>query len=470
MNGICRYISLLLLLLPLSSLAQKITYSALIKESSTIEILGKVNGNILILKDQRNKYAIYIYQEEMVLKEKVALDFINASEAYNVDFIIYHDCFYIIYQYQKKGVVYCMAVKMDSSVKKMNEPMILDTTVVGPLGDIRVYNVIVSEDRQKIMIYKILQKAVGINIVTFLYDNKLELIHPTSYLLDYDENNYSYSDFLIDNEGNLVFARSIKFKGGEDLERVDLITKGSVADTFSIKNIPLNNCYIDDMKIKVDNVNKHYLLNSFYYVQRQGNIEGIYSIIWDVKGDSTYASRTSPISDSIRKVARKSGVTKEAFNEYFINSIILKKDGGYILIAEDCSNNQVGSNMWRRHYSQSFFYLYYYNIFVCSISNKGITEWSNIIPKKQSAYNFSSFNTFNSAEGIHFLYNTSEKRNFLIMDNVVSADGKITRNPSLKSYDTGYDFMIRLSKKTGAKELIVPCLYRGKVSFAKVVF
>ena len=220
----------------------------------------------------------------------------------------------------------------------------------------------------------------------------------------------------------------------------------------------------------MDNVNKHYLINSFYYVQRQGNIEGIYSIIWDARGDSSYASMATPISDSIRKVARTSGEMKEAFNEYFINNIILKKDGGYLLVAEDCSNNQVGSNTWHRHFSQSFFYLFYYNIFVCSISNKGIIEWSNIIPKKQSAYNFSSFNTFNSVEGIHFLYNTSDKRNFLIMDNVVSADGKITRNPSLKSYDTGYDFMIRLAKKTGARQLVVPCLYRGKVCFAKIDF
>ena len=469
MKGICIYISLLFLL-PLSSPAQKITYSALIKESNSIDILGKVNGNILILKDQRSKYAIYIYQDEMVLKEKVTLDFINASEAYDVNFIIYPDFFYIVYQYQKKGVVYCMSVKMDGDANKMNEPVMLDTTNVGSLVNIKVYNVIASEDKQKIMVYKILREAAAINFITLLYDKNLQLIHPTSYLLDYDENNNRYSDFHIDNEGNLIFTRSIKSTGGEDLERVDLITKGSLADTFSIKNIPLNSCYIDDMKIKVDNVNKHYLLNSFYYVQRQGNIEGIYSIIWDAKGDSAYAFRTTPISDSIRKVARNSGVAKEAFNEYFINSIILKKDGGFILVAEDCSNNQVSSNTWRRHYSQSFFYLYYYNIFVCSISNKGITEWSNIIPKKQSAYNFSSFNTFNSIEGIHFLYNTSKKRNFLIMDNVVSADGKITRNPSLKSYDTGYDFMIRLAKKTGARQLVVPCLYRGKVSFAKIDF
>ena len=255
-------------LLPLFSSAQKITYSALIKENSPINILGKVSGNILILKDQRAKYAIYSYQDDMVLKEKVDLDFIIASQAFNVDFVIYNDFFYIIYQYQKKGVVYCMAVKMDGNAKEISEPMILDSTNVGSFGAIRVYDVVSSEDKQKMMIYKILQNAGGINVVTLLYDSKLQLIHSTSYLLDYDENNYSFSDFHIDNEGTLIFTRSIKLTGGDDLAWVDLITKSPLADTFSIKNIPLNNLFIDDMKIKVDNVNKRYVLNSFYYAER----------------------------------------------------------------------------------------------------------------------------------------------------------------------------------------------------------
>ncbi len=459
-----------LLLLPLISSAQNITYSALIKGDNTIDIIGKVSGNILILKSQNNKYAISIYQDNMVLKENVTLDFINSSQAFTVDFIIYRDFFYLIYQYQKGGVVYCVAAKMDGNVKKMNEPVTIDTTNVGSLGGSRVYTVITSEDKQKVLIYKILQHAAFINFVTLLYDDKLQLIHNTSFFIDYNEYDGIYSDFHIDNEGNMIFTRSIKINGGEDLAWIDLITKGSLSDTFSIKNIPLNNWFIDDMKIKVDNVNKRYVLNSFYYVKPQGNIEGIYSIIWDAKGDSSYASTFTPISDSVRKVAKESGRMREAFNEYFIRKIILKNDGGYILIAEDCFNIQGGDNIWHRHYNRSSLYRYYYNILVFSISNRGVIEWSNTIPKKQSDNYFSSFNSFSSVDGLHFLYNISVKRKFLIKDDVISAGGKITRNPNLKNYDTRYDFMIRFAKMTGTAQLIVPCLYRGRLCLAKIDF
>ena len=127
MKGICIYISLLLLL-PLSSPAQKITYSDLIKQNSpdiTVDILGKVNGHLLIFEDRGTKYSISIYRDDMVLQEKVALDFIASSKAYNINFIVYPDFFYIIYQYQKSGTVYCMAAKMDGNAGVQSQQYII---------------------------------------------------------------------------------------------------------------------------------------------------------------------------------------------------------------------------------------------------------------------------------------------------------------------------------------------------------
>ena len=506
MKGIILNISLLLLL-PLFSFAQKITYSALVNENSRdmdFEILGKVSGNILIFKNQSSKYAISVYQEDMVLKDKVVLDFIMPSKTFNVDFVTYPDFFYMIYEFQKKGTVYCMAAKMDGNAKKMSEPVLLDTTHVGAFGDNKIYTVISSEDKQKIMVYKIEEKDGMFNFVTLLYDNQMQLIHKTRYSLNYNYRNDIYSDFHLDNEGNLIFTRSVKLNNKDDIAALDLITKAPLEDTFSIRYLDLANLYIDEVKIKIDNVNKRYLLNSFYYVEQRGNIEGIYSFIWDVKGDSTFAALFTPLADSIRSVAKESGGIKYAFNDYFIRKIILKKDGGYILAAEDYSKQSIGGNTWNRSdylypsrnnngyysgyyggiYSPYYYYIIiiltiivpgniYYNILVLSISNKGVIEWSNIIHKTQSSDNtdnFLSFITFNSGAGIHFLYNSSDKRDPLLIENVISADGKLTRNPTLKNNENGYDFMIRFAKKTGARQLVVPCAYRGELGFAKIDF
>ena len=496
----------LIFLLPVFSFAQQIVYSDVLKENSRdmdFEIIGKVNGNILVFKNQTSKYAVSVYQGEMDLKEKVDLDFIPAK-AYNVDFIVYPNFFYLIYQYQKKGVVYCMAAKLDGNVKNMAEPIILDTTHVGTFGDNKIYTVINSEDKQKIMVFKIQKKDEKFNFVTLLYDNQFQQIHKTRESISYDEKRDIYSDFLLDNEGNFIFTKSIK-SNRDDIGNLDLIIKSSSADTFSIKKLPLKKLYVDEIKLKIDNINKRYLLNSFYYNDRRGNINGIYTAIWDVKNDSTIASIFSPLADSIRAEAKEKGGLKYAFNDYFIRNILLKKDGGYLLVAEDFSTQNSGNNNWNRWdylynspFSNPYYYnyynpyyggyyrpynsfgnnynntrYYYYNIMVLSINNKGQTEWSDIIHKEQSSDytdNFLSYTTFNTGGDIHFIFNNADKRNQLLIDNVITPEGTLVRNPSLKSYEKGYEFMIRLAKQTGARQIIVPCSYRQQICFAKIEF
>ena len=100
----------LLFLLTAFSTAQQITYSDVLNENSkdmSYHIIGKVSGNILILKAQSPKFAISIYQDDMVLKDKINLEFIP-PKTFNIDFIEYSDSFYLVYQYKQKGIVYCM--------------------------------------------------------------------------------------------------------------------------------------------------------------------------------------------------------------------------------------------------------------------------------------------------------------------------------------------------------------------------
>jgi hypothetical protein len=48
--------------------------------------------------------------------------------------------------------------------------------------------------------------------------------------------------------------------------------------------------------------------------------------------------------------------------------------------------------------------------------------------------------------------------------------GKITRNPTLKNLDKGYEFMPRLGKQVSARQMIIPCVYRNFLCFSKIDF
>ncbi|MGF2414771.1 MAG: hypothetical protein ACQUYJ_20705, partial [Ferruginibacter sp.] len=84
--------------------------------------------------------------------------------------------------------------------------------------------------------------------------------------------------------------------------------------------------------------------------------------------------------------------------------------------------------------------------------------------------NFLSFSNMNSGGQIHFLFNEDKNKNQIIANHSISASGELTRNPTLKSQEKGYQFMTRFGKQVGANQLLIPCIYRNYICFAKVDF
>jgi hypothetical protein len=96
--------------LPIFSFSQIITYSDPIREDTkdiNFEIIGKVNGNLLIFKNIRSGYEVTVYDNNMKVKETSELDFLP-SRAFNVNCLPYQNFVYVIYQYQKKELFIAM--------------------------------------------------------------------------------------------------------------------------------------------------------------------------------------------------------------------------------------------------------------------------------------------------------------------------------------------------------------------------
>jgi len=494
-----------LFILPLTIFAQRITYTLPERDDSrslNFEVLGKISGNFLIYKNNRNKNAVCVYDNDMKLKERVDLDFIP-DRTINVDFVAYPDYFYAIYQYQRHGVLYCMGVKLNGDGAKMSEPIQLDTTFISVFADNKIYSTIFSEDKQHIMIYKIQKKNEKFNFTTLLFNADLQLQHKSRWVVPYEERKDVYSDFFVDNDGNFVFAKSTKSGSRELISEVSLITKAPQSDTFAVTPVNLKNYYLDEVKLKIDNINKRILLNSFYYQQKRGNIDGLYTAVWDRQTNKQIVENEIKFSDTLRIQAKAEGGLRLAFNDFFIRNVILKKDGGFILAGEDFYSQSRG-NPWNRYdflngynynylspydyyyYSPSGFWYrprgfygnnsqtryYYDNVIVMNIDNNGKLVWSNVLHKSQyddGTDDFLSYQIMNGGGELHFLFNELQRRNSqLLSDQSIDGDGKLTRRPTLKSLDKGYQFMPKYAKQVSARQIVIPCILRNNICFAKI--
>ncbi len=492
---------------PLFLLAQQIAYSSPDQEDvrkTNFEIIGKLNGKILIFKNNPKSNVISVYDNNMKALARVDLDFLP-DKYVNVDLVRYPDYFYMIYEYEHKNVVHCSAVKIDASGKRMNDPVDLDTTHIGSFSSNKIYTTIYSEDKQRIMVFKINSKnSRNFVFTTHLYDAKLELIDRHRMALAMEERNDIFSDFLLDNDGVFVFSKFLKSGNGDYVSKVSIVSKLPTADTFSVKDVGAEDRVLDEIKIKVDNDNKKFILTGFYYKQKKGNIEGLYTVVWDQASDTRLRETVTVFSDELRAVAKSSeSNVKIAFNDYFIKNIVVEKDGGFLLVSESQYTTSRGSqfNRWDYMYGgynpafmspMDYYYSPYYNpyspynrygynsvryyaenIMVLSFDRDGNLSWSNIVPKTQyddESDNLISFNVMNTGGQIHFLYNQFEKRTLLLNDQSISPDGKLTRFPTLHNLDKGYDFMPRYGRQVSGKQLVIPCLYRNYLCFAKLEF
>lgn len=491
--------------------AQKVVYSEPDRDdnkSTNYEVIGRFNKNYLIYKSYRDFHYISIYDADMKMTEKNKLSFLP-DNVLSVDFLNYNDFFYLFYQYQKRNIVYNMAVKMDITGKKMSEPVELDTTYVGGWGNNKLNTVIFSDDKQKILSYKINNKSEKQHIVTSaLYNKDLTLIHKSIFAVPMPESNDYLSNFKIDNDGDLYFLRASGSKQNDNINKLTFLYKSTESDAPEFYDVALNKIYLDEITLKLDNFNKQVLITSFYSKQRRGNVDGLYSHVWNKQTKNVVMNSFGVFADDFREEARGENGIKTAFNDYYINHIIHKKDGGFIVIAEAVYTSSRGGNNYNRWdygygsptwgstwgngygyyngYNSGFGYPWnrygsynnitrYYsdNIALISYDSTAKIEWTNVIHKSQyddNSDNFLGYSMINTGDKIHFLYNNEERRQRILTDQYINADGQISRNPTLKNLDKGYEFMPRNAKQVSAKQIIVPCFYRNYVCFAKVEF
>ena len=493
----------------LTGFGQKITYSDPDREDSrtlNFEVIGKISGKVMVYKNYHEQHQIVTMDADMKQVDRTKLDFIT-NRLLNSEFIQYSDFVYMFYQYQKKGTLYCMAAKLDASGKKIGDPIHVDSTDnINYSATNKIYSILHSEDKQKILLFKVnTQNDKSSQLTTFLFNKDMVLQKKSVVNINMPQRNDFLSEFSLDNSGDLICLRVSGTSTNDNINKISLIDKPAMSDNFSITDIKVTNIFLDDIRIKIDNINNHYIITSFFSKVKRGNIEGLYYSLWDKQQKRELLNATTLFTEEFREEARGEGAIKTAFNDCFLKNIILRKDGGFIVVAESAFTSSRGNtlNRWDYLYGSPYltptdYYLWnspigYYpwgqnrlynsntnltrffaeNVSVISFNPNGKMEWSNVIRKTQyddNTDNYIGFGLFNTGEDLHFIFNEQKKRSMLLTNQTIANTGQINRNPTLKNLDKGYDFMARHSKQIGVRQAIVPCMYRGFTCFAKIDF
>ncbi|HVG42141.1 MAG TPA: hypothetical protein VM888_11070 [Chitinophagaceae bacterium] len=484
------------------SLAQRIVYSEPEKDDTrrmNFEVIGKVAGNFQVYKNIRSKNFICLYDNDMKLISKEDQDYLPDDRLINVDFFPYNDFSYVVYQYQRRNVVYCDAVKIDDKGKKASDIIGLDTSHIGFAASNKIYTVRSSEDKNHLLIAKVNSRNKSrYRVTTLLFNNTLALQKRSEMVVEMAEQDDYLGDFALDNDGDLIVTKFTR-NSNDNIVKSFLMWKEAKSDSFRMVELPQDKLFLDELQIKVDNFNKRYFLTSFYYKQRRGNIEGMYFYVLDKKTGQPTMQNTVTFSEELRKEARGDANIKMAFNDYFLRNIIIKRDGGFVIGSEAYYTTSRFNNwnrwdylyglpmssfdyytysplysswLWRNRYNNSQAVRHHAdNVTIFSFDNTGKLQWSNVIHKEQfddESDDHISYQLVNTGGQLHFLFNQEERRSQLLNDYTVTADGQINRNPTLKNLDKGYEFLPKYGKQVSSRQMIIPCFYNNYICFAKL--
>lgn len=497
---------LLMLLAGASATAQKISYSQPEKDdykNTEFEIIGRVAGNILVYKSDRGDYAVSVYDNAMELKERVALDFLP-KKVISMDFVAYPNKVLMIYQFQHKDAVYSYCATMSPDAKFATEPLLIDSTRIGYYSrENKVYSLEVSEDKNRIMIYKINQDNENNNLFyTFLYDSAMQLVNNSKVSLPMQSKKYFLSNFNLTNDGDFIFNKLERTSSKDYVISGNMIVKHPLTDSFEVTPLQFKSQMLDEVKMKLDNPKGTALITAFYYKQKRGNVEGLYLYKYDFKNQKTIYEKSVVFTPELKAAARTESSTNAAFNDYFIRRVINTANGGFLITAEAFSTssryqpwnrwNYMYGNPYSGFYSPYYYSPYspwYYNpgywnnsqglryhydkVIVLSFDDEGNMQWNNFINKSQFDDNadlYLSYMMVNIGSELRFLYNDLDRRSYILTDNSLEPSGKVNRMPTLRNLDKGYTWMPRYGKQISARSVLIPCIYRNYICFAKIDF
>lgn len=486
----------------LSSIAQEITYSKperddLLFAAATsvpfgimkgLTIIGKLNDNLLVYKNIRYKHLITVYDNQMKLKGNASLDFLP-SNIRSVDFVACADRVYVIYQFQKRNVFYCMAAAINENGKTIQGPFQLDTTHIKFSADIELYHITSSEDKSKIMIYKLYKGDVftgnGLyDFTTLLFNDSLQLIHKSQIPSVFENENDLFSDFLVDNDGNFVFTKGSKLDPIDIYNGLILVTKEPMEDNFKMHVLNLSGNLLDRVDLRIDNVNQRYLVNALYFKKRNGHKEGPYTAIWNKKTNSLLVNTFFSFADAAADKTESQSTAANSLDGFYLRDVVLTKDGGFIVAAEDLATPAAYILPWYLHddpilFSSSYIFssfkipgsAYCKNVIIFYFDNMAHLRWTNEIVKSQYAgVTFQSFAVINTGSKIHFLYNEYERQTEIMNEQTLTGNGELSSKIPLRNLDFNYQLISLYGKQVSAHEMVFPCRYRNYACFAKVSY
>ena len=474
-----------LAILAIEAQAQQVIYTPYEKfdiRSGDFSVVGRIGERIYTYRSSSEGYFLDAYNDSMEKSATVMLDFFP-PKIYETRFVTYTDKIIVLFQAVETGKVTQYAALLDATGRLLRGPIQLTSAKTGIFGPSRDhFSSAVSDDKKEILVYGINRRGRDLQFTGIWFDDQLEVLTRSNATFT-AENDLAHGEGILDNNGNFYLPVYTPSGTRNYADQVWLLTLMRGSRRFLARELPLNDIYATSFYLKLDNVNSRIYAGGFYSDRRNGNYEGVLYAHYDLQDSAWHNRRNLAFDDALRNATGERN-RRKAFNDYQVKHMIVKKDGGFVLISEDfVVTSRATAPGWGGYY-----YSYYYSpfmnqtvreynyddLFVISYDGSGNKDWHAFVRKSQYSQEdggiFSSFGLINTGGSLGFLFNDFNSQASRIQLATVDGVGKVDMRSLAAGTPSDPDWLPRSGKQISLREVVVPCLRRRQISFAKIVF
>lgn len=463
--------------------AQKVYYSKYDKfdyRSGEFAVVGKAGDKLYVYRGSADAYYLDAYTPDMTRTATVVLDFLP-RRAYGLKFVPYKDRIVILYQATESSRVIQYAALLDADGRMQKEPVEIDNikpTLLG--GRSGLYNYAISDDKKHIVVYGVNTKGNTLTARMIWLNEELQIEKRSEAAFESD-NEIAFGEGLTNTQGRFFLPVYTPYGARQYADRVWMLAMNGGEEKFDVAELPLNGLFAAGTYMELSATAGKIYVGGFYSDRKNGNYEGIIYSYYDVEQKIFRDLKNIPFTERVR-IATGEKNNKKAMNDYQVKQLIVKNDGGFLLVAESFFITS------RNGYSPGFgYYSWYYpsmgtmvreynyeDIMVVSCDGAGTPEWTEFIRKNQYSQEdgglFSSYALINTGGTLGFMFNDFNSNRSRIQVASVDAAGKIDINALPGAANEDPDWLPRSGRQVSAREFVVPCLKRNQICFAKIVF
>jgi hypothetical protein len=472
-------------LLFLASSAQKVLYTEYSDydvRNSTMSIVGKINGTLYTFRSYGKEYFLDAYNDAMEKTATVVLDFFP-EKIYHVRFVPFEKQMLVLYQQQEGTRITQYAAMLNDKGILQKTPLKIDEKRSSFFGsaDREFFNSAVSENREQIIVYSAHAKNKTLDFSAYWLD-PVTMKVTKKVKLDYKAGNMiANGDGLLNNDGVFFLPVYTVIGNRNYSDEYTLLTLKKEEGRFRTTDMAIGEHFLEYPFQKIDNANGKIHFASFYSEKRNGNNDGVAAATFDMNTLTFDTPFFIPFDEQMR--GESGGRKKErALNEFRINQLIVRNDGGFVIAAEETyvtvqNTFMPGMGFYSYYYSpvmsQTIREYHYNDILLLSYNGNKEKEWHTFLRKEQYSQEdggmFSSFSLLNTGGGLGFLFNDFNSRRSRIQLSSVSGDGKVNVGYMDSGNSDEPDWLPRMGKQVDSREIVVPCLRKKQICFAKIV-